>query len=56
MYLLQGPVTAAARVRVRNDINGLDLVLFSKSVVLTTSAERQVLQQPITFTQLSLQR
>ncbi|XP_063865670.1 uncharacterized protein LOC135103410 isoform X1 [Scylla paramamosain] len=55
-FVFRGPVTAAARVTVRNEINGLDLVLFSKSVALTSSATRQVLRQPITFTQVSTQR
>ncbi|XP_045104350.1 uncharacterized protein LOC123499881 [Portunus trituberculatus] len=55
-FLFMGPVTAAARIRVRNEINGLDLVLFSKSVALTSSATRQVLRQPITFKQVSVQR
>ncbi|XP_063865674.1 uncharacterized protein LOC135103412 isoform X1 [Scylla paramamosain] len=55
-FVFMGPITAAARVRVRNKINGLDLVLFSKSVALTSSATRQVLRHPINFTQVSAQR
>lgn len=47
---------AAAQLRVRNKINGLDLVLLSKSVVVTSSEARQVLLQPVTFTQVSAQR
>ncbi|XP_045104115.1 uncharacterized protein LOC123499741 isoform X2 [Portunus trituberculatus] len=55
-FIFMGSITAAARVRVHNEINGLDLVLLSNSVVLTSSVTRQVLRQPIIFTQVSAQR
>ncbi|KAK4315620.1 hypothetical protein Pmani_013163 [Petrolisthes manimaculis] len=52
---VRGSVATRGQVSVRSTINGVDLVVFKRSVVLISASSVQVITTPITFTKLAAQ-